>query len=121
MVVQMGRQITKPAMLCAGDTIGVIAPATPFTPRLPPAYRAQFARSVACLEDLGFSVQIPSSITTKSQHTYISSEARAQELNDLFAQPDIGAVIALAGGPQAPMRSYRFSTGSASQDNRRLS
>ncbi len=101
MVGEMGRQITKPPKLSTGDTIGVIAPATPFTPRLPPAYRAQFARSVACLEGLGFDVHVPSSITSKSQCAYVSPEARAQEVNDLFAQPAIRAVIALVGGRSA--------------------
>lgn len=101
MVGQMGRPIRTPAMLSAGDTIGVIAPATPFTPVLPPAYHAQFARGVACLEDLGFAVQFSSTITSKSQHTYVSAEARAEEFNDLLAQPAIGAVIALVGGRSA--------------------
>ena len=98
MVGQMGRQVTKPPKLSAGDTIGVVAPATPFTPRLPTAYHAQFARSVACLEDLGFAVQVSPSIKANGQRTYVSPEARAQEINDLFAQPAIGAVIALVGG-----------------------
>lgn len=101
MVGQIGHQITKPPKLSAGDTIGIMAPATPFTPRLPPAFHTQFARSVACLEDLGFRVHVSSSITSNSHRAYVSPVARAQEINDLFAQPAITAVIALVGGRSA--------------------
>ena len=41
------------------------------------------------------------SITANGQDTYVSPEARAQEINDLFAQPGVRAVIALAGGRSA--------------------
>ena len=101
MVGQMGRQVTKPPKLSAGDTVGIIAPATPFTPAVPPAFQAQFARGVASLESLGLHVYVSSSIKCKSQHTYVSPEARAQEFNAFFAQPAITAVIALVGGRSA--------------------
>lgn len=101
MVGQMGRQVTKPPKLSAGDTIGIVAPATPFTPAVPPAFQAQFARGVANLESLGLRVRVSSSIECKSQHTYVLPEARAQEINDLFAHPAITAVISLVGGRSA--------------------
>ena len=101
MVGEMGRQVTKPPKLSAGDTIGIVAPATPFTPAVPPAFQAQFARGVAYLESLGLHVHVSSSIKCKSQHTYVLPEARAQEINALFAQPAIAAVIALVGGRSA--------------------
>ena len=46
----MGSQVIEPPKLSAGDTIGIIAPATPFTPAVPPAFQAQFARGVAHFE-----------------------------------------------------------------------
>ncbi len=101
MVGQIGSQVIKPPKLSAGDTIGIIAPATPFTPVVPPAFYAQFARGVAYLEILGFHVHVSSSITSKSQHAYVPPEARAQEFNDVFAQPAIRAVVALVGGRSA--------------------
>ena len=94
----MGSQVIKPPKLSAGDTIGIIAPATPFTPAVPPAFQAQFARGVAHLESQGFRVQVSPSIKNASKHTYVPPKVRAQEINGFFAQPAITAVIALVGG-----------------------
>ena len=63
----MGSQVIEPPKLSAGDTIGIIAPATPFTPAVPPAFQAQFTRGVAHLESQGFRVQASPSIKKREQ------------------------------------------------------
>ena len=57
MVGQMGSQVIKPPKLSAGDTIGIIAPATPFTPAVPPAFYRRIASNPKIA--LGYSASSP--------------------------------------------------------------
>jgi muramoyltetrapeptide carboxypeptidase LdcA involved in peptidoglycan recycling len=101
MVEQKERHVIKPPRLSAGDEIGIIAPATPFTPAVPSAYQEQFGRGVALLESLGLHVQISTSVKNRDKHAYVSPESRAQEINGFFAKPAIKAIISLVGGRSA--------------------
>ncbi|WP_425058959.1 putative murein peptide carboxypeptidase [Sporomusa carbonis] len=81
----------KPKRLCPGDTIGVIAPASPGDPELA-------AAGVRWLEEQGFKVQL--GMTTAQTLGYLSGPdaARAADINAMFASPDIDGIVCLRGG-----------------------
>jgi len=81
----------KPKRLCPGDTIGVIAPASPGDPELTMA-------GVQWLEDQGFRVQLGMSV--HQTHGYLAGPdaIRAADINAMFASPDIAGIMCLRGG-----------------------
>lgn len=83
--------IIKPAALCPGDTVAIIAPAS----NLKSDY---LQRGVSELERLGFRVNYAADILDKARYTAGSDERRARELHAAFADPAIKAVWAARGG-----------------------
>lgn len=79
-----------------GDTIGLTAPASPCPPEVLP-------RAVACLEAWGFRVQVGETCT-QSFGGYLSApaEIRAAEINRMFADPKVDAIMCLRGGYGTP-------------------
>ncbi|MDX2041001.1 MAG: LD-carboxypeptidase [Acidobacteriota bacterium] len=83
--------IIKPAALRAGDTVAVVAPASNL--------KAEYlARGVAELERLGFRVKHRADILDKASYTAGSDQRRAEELMEVFADPEVKAVWAARGG-----------------------
>ncbi|MCS6805736.1 MAG: LD-carboxypeptidase [Acidobacteriota bacterium] len=83
--------MTKPPRLQLGNTIGVVAPASNIQPALLEA-------GIRELERLGFRTKFFDSIFDKWRYTAGSDERRAGELNAMFADPDVNAIIAARGG-----------------------
>src|SRR5215510_3934557 len=83
--------VIKPAALCDGDTVAVVAPAS----NLKTDY---LARGVAELERLGFRARYEPGILDKARYTAGDDRRRAAELTRAFADPDIKAVWAARGG-----------------------
>jgi muramoyltetrapeptide carboxypeptidase len=81
----------KPKRLCPGDTIGVIAPASPGKPELA-------AAGVRWLEEQGFRVQLGMTIDQTLGYLSGSDAARAADINAMFASPDIDGIVCLRGG-----------------------
>lgn len=81
----------KPKRLRPGDIIGVIAPASPGDPELA-------AAGISWLEEQGF--QVRPGMTINQTLGYLSGpdEARAADINAMFAAPDIDGIICLRGG-----------------------
>ncbi|BBB90163.1 MAG TPA: LD-carboxypeptidase [Methylomusa anaerophila] len=81
----------KPKRLRPGDTIGVIAPASPGEPELA-------AAGVSWLEERGYRVQL--GVTIDQTLGYLSGPdaARAADINAMFASPDIAGIVCLRGG-----------------------
>jgi muramoyltetrapeptide carboxypeptidase len=84
-------KLIKPRRLSPGDTVGITAPASW-------GDREQMKASTSYLENLGLHVRLGN--TLSKQHGYLSGtdEERAQELNAMFADPDIKAIICARGG-----------------------
>lgn len=83
--------IVKPRPLLPGDTVGITAPAS-----WGDWEKAKAAASY--LEQLGLTVQFGA--TLSKQHGYLAGtdEERARELNAMFADPGIKAIICARGG-----------------------
>lgn len=85
----------KPRPIRLGDTIGVIAPASP-------ASREEVDRAKEGLENLGFQVVMGRSCY--HQHGYLAGkdQIRAMDINHMFADNHIDGIINLRGGYGTP-------------------
>lgn len=81
----------KPKRLCLGDTIGVIAPASPRDSDLT-------AAGVRWLEEQGFCVKLGMTIDQKLGYLSGPDDMRAADINAMFASPDIDGIVCLCGG-----------------------
>ncbi len=84
--------VLKPAALQPGDTIGVVAPASPFN-------RATFEQSCANLRGRGYKVVYPDCIFDREPPYFAgTAEQRARNVNEMFAREDVRAIICARGG-----------------------
>jgi muramoyltetrapeptide carboxypeptidase len=82
----------KPAALQAGDTIGVVAPASPFN-------RETFDRSCENLRRQGYKVLVPESVYAREAPYFAgSAEQRATDIQQMFLNPEVRAIICARGG-----------------------
>lgn len=81
----------KPPHLQAGDLIGVVAPASNVKP-------AFLEAGIIELHRLGFRTKYFDAIVEKWRYTAGTDERRAQELNAMFANPEVKAIFAARGG-----------------------
>jgi muramoyltetrapeptide carboxypeptidase len=86
----------KGKALRRGDTIGVIAPSGPVPPDVLPKAQAE-------LEALGFRVKMGETCS-QSYGGYLAGppELRARELNEMFADPAVDAIMCMRGGYGSP-------------------
>lgn len=84
-------QTLKPPRLRKGDTIGVIAPASPTSAE-------HLARAMALFSTFGYSVQMGASVHAKSGYLSGDDVLRAQDLEAMFLDDDIKAILCLRGG-----------------------
>jgi muramoyltetrapeptide carboxypeptidase len=89
--------MNKGKALKPGDTIGIVAPSSP------PKETDSVRQAKEDLEALGFRVKLGETCyETYGGYLAGTPEHRAAELNGMFADPDIDAVMALRGGYGAP-------------------
>lgn len=84
----------RPAPLYPGDTIGVVAPASPVPPE-------ELEKGVAVLEARGYRVVVGESVLATVPHNdYLagSDAQRAADIEAMFVRPDIAAVLCARGG-----------------------
>lgn len=81
----------KPQAIKIGDTIGIVAPASPASDE-----RRELAR--AALEGLGFGVKMGRSCFYKCGYLAGSDELRARDINAMFADSEVSGIICLRGG-----------------------
>ncbi len=82
----------KPAALQPGDTIGVVAPASPFN-------RETFERSCQNLRRQGYKVLVPESVFAREAPYFAgSAEVRAHDLEAMFCDPEVRAIFCARGG-----------------------
>lgn len=85
---------TKPAALRPGDVVGVCAPAGAVDPDA-------LSRGVDALRRLGLGVRVAPHATARHLFTAGSADERRGDLEDLWADPEVRAVVAARGGAGA--------------------
>lgn len=81
----------KPTRLKHGDTIGVIAPASPTT-------KINIKKAYEKLIKMGFKVKISNMDDLNYGYLAGTDELRAKELNNMFANKEVDGIICLRGG-----------------------
>jgi muramoyltetrapeptide carboxypeptidase len=84
-------KLIRPPRLKPGDTIGIVAPAGPFEPKI-------FSQGLSTLESLGFRTRASDEIFEKTGYLAGSDAQRAQLVNRLFKDPAINAIFCARGG-----------------------
>jgi muramoyltetrapeptide carboxypeptidase len=85
---------TKPRALRPGETIGLCAPSGPIEPDF-------VAEGVRELEGLGYRVLAADDLGRRTRFTAGSAERRVAEIHELFANPDVRAIVCARGGAGA--------------------
>lgn len=80
-----------PRALKSGDTLGIVAPASPFDRKI-------FDAGLRVLESMRFNLVIPEDIFKKDGFLAGSDRCRANLLNRLFADPEIDGIVCARGG-----------------------
>lgn len=83
----------KPAKLQKGDTIGVIAPSRPII-----HIKEEIKASIKILEDRGFKVKLGKNLDKKAYYSAGSPKERASDLNAMFKDNKVKAIICATGG-----------------------
>ena len=78
--------------LAPGGTIGVAAPASPYDSR------SEVFRGVEWWESQGYKVKLAPHVYARDDYVAGDARDRAQDLNDLFKDPEVDVVQALQGG-----------------------
>jgi muramoyltetrapeptide carboxypeptidase len=84
----------RPPRLQYGDSVGIIAPASGLAARVP----RRFERALQHLTDWGFHPVLGKTANSVYGWTSASAQERADDLHDMFANPDIKAILTTIGG-----------------------
>jgi muramoyltetrapeptide carboxypeptidase len=87
----MKKKSVKPYCLMPGDTVGIVAPAGPFDPK-------KFMKGKAVLESMGFRTFFDEDIYKKHGFLAGTDIQRADQMNRLFADSSVKAVVCARGG-----------------------
>lgn len=90
----MTTPVLKPPQLTLGDTLGLVAPSLPLLPSSKKAYDAGKAR----LQALGFKLKEGRTITLRRWWSAGTPEEQAEDINAMFADASVRAVVAASGG-----------------------
>jgi len=88
-------QRVKPKGLSLGDTIGVIAPASP-------ALKEKTEKALALFQAYGYKVKLGNTVTAQYGYLSGSDQLRANDVNQMFADPGVKGIICLRGGYGTP-------------------
>jgi muramoyltetrapeptide carboxypeptidase len=86
-----------PKKLSKGDALGIVSPSTPVTQEL----AGQFKKGVEFLESLGFNVVIGEHVYSATLGYAASPQEKAADINRMFADVSIKAIICSQGGATA--------------------
>lgn len=81
----------RPKRLAPGDTIGIVAPASPFD-------KKEYQKGLAALASMGFKTFSPDDVFRQKVYLAGSDEHRAEAVNRMFADSSIKAVVCARGG-----------------------
>jgi len=94
-------KVLKPPRLEKGDTIGIVATSFPFPVDEKSNYYSQYKKGVAELESLGFKVKEGENLRKVKWWFAGTPEDRASDINSMFSDPEIKAIIVHDGGQSA--------------------
>ena len=80
-----------PQPISQGDTIGIVAPASPFE-------QTQLEKGMALIRQMGFKVQVPEDIMAPEGYLSNTDTVRAGHINQYFADKQIKAIVCARGG-----------------------
>ena len=80
-----------PPPISIGDTIAVVAPASPFDP-------AKMSRGIALIRDMGFEVVFPDDLLVPRGYLANTDAARAGHINRYFKDDHVRAIVCARGG-----------------------
>ena len=83
--------LKKPQRLKRGDTIGIVAPSSPFE-------KAELDAGMAVLREMGFRLHLADGLYQKSGYLAGSDVSRARQLNSLLGNDEVCAVMCARGG-----------------------
>jgi muramoyltetrapeptide carboxypeptidase len=83
--------IRKPNRLKKGDTVGVIAPASP-------PNQENLDRGIAFLQEIGLSVKVGKAVGEKYGYLAGTDHERLNDLHDMFLDTEVKAIICASGG-----------------------
>ncbi len=81
----------RPASIEAGDTIGIVAPASPFDKDL-------FDRGIQTLKSIGYQVHIPDDLFERNGYLAGTDKQRADLIHRCFSDPSLKALVCARGG-----------------------
>lgn len=84
-----------PKSIKKGDTVGIISPSAATADRM------EFTFAKEAMEALGFKVKLGENLKNRFGHLAGTDEERANDLNEMFADPEVKAVICIRGGSGA--------------------
>lgn len=86
----------KPPALKKGDVIGIVSPASS------PDDFSRIDKGVAYLESLGYRVKLGKHIYRRNGYLSANDDERAEDLNEMFSDPQVRAIICVRGGYGTP-------------------
>ncbi|MBI2599711.1 LD-carboxypeptidase [Candidatus Daviesbacteria bacterium] len=90
-------KIIKPSKLIPSDTIGIVASSLPVLP----SHQDQFERGKKLILEMGFKIKEGKTIGEKRWWMAGTAKGIAEDINAMFADPNIKAIIAHTGGYSA--------------------
>ena len=90
-------KIIKPTKLSAGDIIGIVAQSLPVLP----SFQENYLKGKKVLEGLGFKIKRGETINKTKWWMAGDSKFVARDINDMFADKNVKAIIAQTGGYSA--------------------
>jgi muramoyltetrapeptide carboxypeptidase len=88
--------VPKPPRLRPGDTVGIVAPASPWE------NRSDLLRAVLALEAWGLTVRLGDHVNDRHGYFAGRDEDRAEDLHRMYADPEVRAIVCLQGGYGSP-------------------
>ena len=92
---ELAKKIILPKSVKKGDKIGIISPSAATADKI------QFDFAKETMESLGFQVQLGKNLKNRRGHLAGRDEERAADLNGMFADSEIKAIICIRGGSGA--------------------
>ncbi len=93
--------VLKPKHLSRGDTIGVVATSFPFPANDSEEYYLEYQKGITALRDLGFRIKEGNHLRRVKWWFAGTPKERASDINDMYADPEIRAIIVHEGGQSA--------------------
>lgn len=88
------QEIMKPKRLERGSTVGIVSPGSPLANLVP----RRFNRALEAIRQLGFEVKEGKGARGISGYVSASAEARANDINTFFRDPEVSAIFCSIGG-----------------------